>query len=190
MTIGGIGGGGAGALGLEGQLALLVLTSEDAQQAADREQAALERDRFVAAADKEVAELHEAADHTWEGALIRGIGQAASAGIQLYDATHEPPIAKPGETQETEKPYGEIGAAAAKVGGELVAAFVGDSAVQDDKADARRAETNGQLAQSDLGEARDALHQSQGRTEKTLDWLTSVSSNQASADTAIIAGFA
>lgn len=190
MTVGGIGGGSAGALNVEGQLALLVLTSEEAQQAAEREQAALKRDRFVAATDKEVAELHEAADHIWQGALIRGAGQALSAGIQLYDAAHEPPKAPPGKPEEIEKPYGEIGAAAAKEGGELVAAFVGDSAVQDDKADARRAETNGQLAQSDLGEARDALHQSQARQEKALDWLSSVSSNQASADTAIIAGFA
>jgi hypothetical protein len=195
MTINGIGSGNssfmhsAGALDADGQLALLVLKSEDAQQSAAREGAALARERYAAASEAEVQAMRDAADHLFVGAVLRGVCQLTAAAIQFGDATDSPGVCRDGR-EKYEAPFCESGAAAATAASEPLAVFFGDSEAKNDEADAKREGTTATLAQSDLSDAKEAIKQSQDRQVSSTDWLASESANRASASSAIIAGFA
>jgi hypothetical protein len=195
MTIGAIGSAGssfahsAGALDAAGQLALLVLESEDSQQSAARQDSATARESYVAASKAEEEALRDAADHAFVGALISGSVQLGAAAIQFADAAQSPGVGPDGR-EKYEAAIGESAAAATMAADRPLSEFFGDSRVKNDEADARRSATTAALAQSDLKDAKDAVKQSQERNDKTTDWLLSASANEASAASAIIAGFA
>jgi hypothetical protein len=176
-------------LDAEGQLAVLLLQTQEEQQVSDRESAALARARFIEASNEQVAAMHEEADAVRLGAYFQAGASAAAAGIQIGDELMPPECDKAGNLV-AEKPWGEIGAAAANGASQPLGKLLGDAPAADARADAKRAATSAQLAEWDFADAKDALQQSDALEAKITEWLSAESSSQASASAAIISGLA
>ena len=176
-------------LDAEGQLALLVLETQDSQHAAATADKALARDRFIEASADEVAAMRAEATHILIGACVQGASSMIAAGIQLGDAASEPKPGKDGKTPK-EGPWCEIAAGAFNAAAQPLGKAFGDSPAAGDRADAKQAGTAAQQATWQLDDASDAARKAEQRTDKALDWLASESANRASAENGIIAGFA
>jgi hypothetical protein len=176
-------------LDTEGQLAVLLLQTQEEQQASDRESQALARARFIEASNERVAAMHEEADAVRLGAYFQAGASVAAAGIQIGDELMPPPCDKAGKVV-AEKPWGEIGAAAANAASQPLGKLLGDAPAADARADAQRSATSAQLAEWDLANAKDALQQSDAKQDKITEWLSSETSSQANASAAIISGLA
>lgn len=195
MTINGIGASAAYfsneglALDGEGQLALLLLNKEEAQQNADQQSKTLARDRFIAASNAQVAAMHDEADAITRGAFFQAGASLTAAGIQAGDLVMESDCPETSETGK-EKPWGEIGAGVANGLSGPLGRWLGDAPAADARADAKRAATDAQLAEWQLGDAAQAIRDSDQQQDKVTDWLSAQSSNEQSAEQAIIAGLA
>jgi hypothetical protein len=176
-------------LDAEGQFALLVLEAQDSQHAAAAADKTLARDRFIEASADEVTAMREESKDIFIGACVQGATSAAAAAVQFGDAAWEPKPDKNGKTPK-EGPWCEITAGALNAAAQPLGKMLGDSPAADDRADAKQAGSLAQQANWQLDDANDALHKSEQRTDKALDWLASQTANQASAETGIIAGFA
>lgn len=176
-------------LDAEGQFALLVLEAQDSQHAAAAADKTLARDRFIEASADEVTAMREEADDIFVGACVQGATSLIASGIQLGDAASEPEPGPDGKTPK-EGPWCEIAAGGLNAAAQPLGKALGDSPAADDRADAKQAGSLAQQANWRLDDANDAVHESEQRTDKALDWLASQTANQASAETGIIAGFA
>lgn len=176
-------------LDAEGQLALLVLETQDSQHAAATADKALARDRFIEASADQVAAMREEAEDIFIGACVQGATSLTASVIQFVDAAWEPK-AEEGKPAPKEKPWGEISAGALNAASQPLGKMLGESPAAEDRADAKQAGTAAQQATWQLEDANDAVRKSEQRTDKALDWLASQAANQASTETGIIAGFA
>jgi hypothetical protein len=180
-------------LDAEGQLALLVLESEQSHEEAGRADKTVARQQFLDASAKEVMALRDEAHDILVGALVQGAVTVTAASIQFGDALDEPGcVDKLGNPMEPakEKPWGEISAAFFNGSSQPLGKALGDSPAANDRADGKRAATAAQQAEWKLDDAQQAIDKSNSRQDKTLDFLQSDSANRASTETGIIAGFA
>jgi hypothetical protein len=178
------------ALDGEGQLALLLLNKEEAQQDADQQTKTLARDRFIAASDAQVAAMHDEANAITRGAFFQAGASLTAAGIQTADLAMEPECEPEAHQPGTEKPWGEMGAGVANGLSQPLGKWLGDAPAADARADAKRAATDAQLAEWQLGDASQAIRDSDQRQDQVTEWLSAQSSNERSAEQAIIAGLA
>ena len=176
-------------LDAEGQLALLVLETQDSQHAAATADKALARDRFIEASADEVAAMREEAEDIFIGAMVQGATSLTASAIQFADAASEPEV-EAGKPAPKEKPWGEISSGGLNAVSQPLGKLLGDSPAAGDRADARQASTAAQQATWQLDDASDAVRKSEQHTDKALDWLASESANRASTENGIIAGFA
>jgi hypothetical protein len=172
-------------LDAEGRLALLILENQDARHQASSEDKAIARGRFLAASHEEVAAMHEEAHDILVGAFAQAAASVAAAAIQVGDVLDEPKC-----DAQKEKPWGEIGAATLNALSQPIGKYLGDSPAANDRAEAKRAGTLAQQATWQLDDATDAMHKSEQRQEKAMDWLASETADRASTESGIIAGFA
>jgi hypothetical protein len=178
------------ALDGEGQLALLLLETQEAQQDANRQTKLLARDRFVTASNAQVAAMHNEADAIELGAYFQAGASLAASAIQLGDAAVEPECDPVTKETPTEKPWGEIGAGVANGLSEPLGKLVGDAPAANARADAKRAGTSAQLAEWQLGDATSAIRESDEQEDEITNWLSTQSSSQHATEQAIIAGLA
>jgi hypothetical protein len=194
MTISNIGGAAtfSQSVGLdaEGQLALLILESEETQQEVAAADKLLARDRFITASNAEVAAMHEEADHIMIGAAFQATASLTAASIQIGDALDEPECDALGRPLSKEAPWGEIGSSISNGMSQPLGEMLGASPAAHDRADAKRAGTAAQQATWQIDDATRAIDRSDEHQDKALDWLASESANKASTENGIIAGFA
>jgi hypothetical protein len=171
----------ASGLGLdpEGRLALLVLERQQTQEEGARDDQALARDRYVAAANEEVEAMRDKADDIRLGAVVQGVASAAAAGFQLADAV------QPGK-DEVLAATAAFGHGAAPVLGR----YFGDSPAAAEDANAKHASSLAEQARWQLDDAEKVIDKANESRDRALEWVSSVNANQASAETGIIAGLA
>jgi hypothetical protein len=174
----------------EGQLALLILETEDTRHEVASADKLLARDRFVSASNAEVAAMHEEAHDILIGAAFQCAASMTAAAIQVGDALDEPECDSAGNPTEKEKPWGEIGAAASNAMSQPLGKMLGDSPAANDRAEAKQAATTAEQATWKLDDANGAIDKSNKHQDKALDWLASEAANKASTENGIIAGFA
>jgi|GEM_PF-5089704 len=174
----------------EGQLALLILETEDTRHEVAIADKALARERFITASDAEVAAMHEEADDIMRGAVFQAAASLTAAAIQVGDALDEPECDSSGRPIEKEGPWGEIGASVSNAMSQPLGKMLGDSPAASDRADAKRAATVAEQATWQLDDAKAAIDKSEQHQNKALDWLGSESANRANTENGIIAGFA
>lgn len=175
----------------QGQLALLMLEQEQTQSDAAKQDKAVARQNYMAAADKVVAEMHQEADHILLGAVVQGSCALAASGIQLGDAIKDPIDPKTGLIDPSkEKPWGEIGAGMCNATAQLMDKLLGQEPAANDRASAEQGRTHEKLAEWQLDDANKAIDHAQKSQDKAFEFVTTVNANNASAETAIIAGFA
>lgn len=170
-------------LDAEGQLALLVLENEQTQSDAARQDKAVARERYVEAANRQVAAMHAEADHVLIGAIVQGACTVAATSVQLSD------IAVSGDCI-SEDPWSRAVAGGFSGLSPVLGKAVGDEPAAHDRADAKQASSLEQQAEWQLDDANKAIDEAKKSRDKALDWLTNVNANQASTETGIIAGFA
>jgi hypothetical protein len=194
MTISNIGAGGtfSQSVGLdaEGQLALLILESEEVRHEVASADKLVARDRFIAASNAEVAAMHEEADDIMVGATFQAAASLTAAAIQVGDALDEPECDARGNPLSKEGPWGEISSSISNAMSQPLGKMLGDSPAANDRADAKRASTAAQQASWQLDDATGAIDKSNKHQDKALDWLASEAANEASTESAIIAGLA
>jgi hypothetical protein len=171
------------ALDADGQLALLVLQNEQAQEDSSRGDKAIGRQQFLDASAKEVTALRDEAHDILVGALVQGACTVTAASIQFADALDEPACGK-------EKPWGEISSAVASGSGPALGKVLGDSPAATDRADGKRASTDAQQAQWKIDDGQQAIDEANARRDKALDFVASESASKATTESGIIAGFA
>ena len=194
MTISNIGGGGTFSqtvgLDAEGQLALLILETEETRHEVATADKLVARDRFITASNAEVAAMHEEADDIMIGATFQAAASLTAASIQIGDALDEPECDAGGNPLSKEGPWGEIGSSISNAMSQPLGKMLGDSPAANDRADAKRAATAAEQATWQLDDATSAINESDKHQDKALDWLASEAGNKASTETGIIAGFA
>lgn len=171
-------------LNASGQLALLVLESQEQQQASELQNMALARERFVAESNEQVEAMHEQADAIRLGAAFQAAASCTAATIQVVDYLEVP------EDGKCEAPIGEICAGLASGLSEPLGKWVGDGPAADAAADAKQHGTQAQQAEWQLSDAKDAIDRSDRRQDQALQWLSGEVSSEAQANAAIIAGYA
>lgn len=176
------------ALDAEGRLALLLLETQEAQQAFDRDDTALARERFVAAADAQVEAMHEEAECIRLGAYFQAGASVTAAGIQIGDVASPSPCDALGRA--IEEPWGEIGAGVSQGVSQPLGSLLGAAPAADARADAQRAATSARQAEWQLSDADEAIERSDERQRQVTSWLSSQASARADARAAIIAGLA
>lgn len=163
----------------EGRLALLVLEHQETQEEAARDDKALARERYVAAANEEVEAMRDKAGDILLGALVEGVASAAASGFQLADAV------QPGKD--------EVLAATAAFGhgtAPVLGHYFGDSPAASEDANAKHASSLAEQARWQLDDADELIDKANESRDRALEWVSSVNANQASAETGIIAGLA
>jgi hypothetical protein len=177
-------------LDAEGQLALLILETEETQQEVAAADKLLARDRFITASDAEVTAMHEEADDIMIGATFQAAASLTAAAIQFGDALDEPECDALGRPLSKEEPWGEIGSSISNAMSQPLGKMLGDSAAANDRADAKRAGTAAEQARWQMDDATSAIDKSEQHQDRALDWLASEAANKASTENGIIAGFA
>jgi hypothetical protein len=177
-------------LDAEGQLALLILESEEARHEVASADKLSARERFIIASNAEVAAMHEEAHDILVGAAFQAAASLTAATIQVGDALDEPECDSSGKPIEKEGPWGEIGASVSNAMSQPLGKMLGDSPAANDRADAKRAATAAEQASWQMDDASKAIDSSNNHQDKALDWLASESANKASTENGIIAGFA
>jgi hypothetical protein len=194
MTISNIGGAAtlSQSVGLdaEGQLALLILETEETRHEVAASDKLVARDRFIMASNAEVAAMHAEADDIMIGATFQAAASLTAATIQFGDALDEPECDALGRPLSKEDPWGAIGSSLSNAMSQPLGKMLGDSPAANDRADAKRAATAAQQATWQLDDATRAIDKSNEHQDKALDWLASETANEASTENGIIAGFA
>jgi hypothetical protein len=166
----------------EGKLAVLILENQDVQEDAAHTDKDLARQHYLEASEREVAALRDKAGDILKGALVQGAAVLAASGVRVGDIGID--------SGPQEKPWGETGATALDGAAPVLGKYFGDAPAAQDDAEAKRAMTLAQQAEWQLDDANKVIDKVDATQTKALDWLSSVSANQASAETGIIAGFA
>lgn len=198
-------------IGTGGQLASLLLHSQQALQELEQAGLAAARADYRQALAEEVDAMHEAADDVLCGAVVEGLlvvaaGAATVGGALSRDVPELPP-----------PPTDQAGAAAAEACDPLlqlrvqlalqptpsevfgnalrplaepVGKLASQGAGQHALADARAAAGLGEQAQWAAGDAQDALQRSQDRSATAVDWLKSLKDQEAAATAAVLANLA
>jgi hypothetical protein len=177
------------ALDAEGQLAVLLLETQEAEQEVDRDNLALARSRFVEASNAQVEAMRDEADHILVGAVFEAGASLTAAGIQAGDVLMPEECDASGKLL-AEKPWGEICAGGTNGLSAPLGAALGDAPAADARADAKRAGTSAQQAEWQLSDAKDAIARSDEQQDKVTEWLRSQATSEANATAAIIAGIA
>ena len=177
------------ALDSEGQLAVLLLETEESEQAVERDNLALARTRFIEASNDQVADMHAEADAVRLGAYFQAGASLTAAAIQVGDVGMPPECDELGKTM-VEEPWGEIGAGLGNGLSQPLGKLLGDAPAADARADAKRAATAAQQAEWQLDDAQKALGRSDEQQEQVTSWLSSQATSHADARSAIIAGLA
>lgn len=170
---------------VSGQLAVLMLESQEQRKQLEQEQLASAREDFSQALAAEVTALQEQADAAFRGALVQGSLSIASAGFGLANVKANADFAKscpelvPDKTtyvgvtsQGLDRLAQPLGAVAGSTYG---------------AADAKSAQGLQQAAQWQLDDARDAVKDAEGLQDKALDWLSSMVDRDAATASAILA---
>ncbi|HEY6078349.1 MAG TPA: hypothetical protein VIW29_06075 [Polyangiaceae bacterium] len=171
-------------LDTSGQLALLVLESQEQQQASHLQDLALARERFVVESNEQVEAMHDQADAIRRGAVFQAGASCTAATIQIVDFLEVPDKGK------CEGPIGEISAGLADGLSEPLGKWLGDAPAADAAADAQQHATQAQQAEWQLSDAKDAIKRSDNRQDQALQWLSGEISSEAQANAAIIGGYA
>ena len=174
----------------EGQLALLILQSEETRHEVAAADKLLARDRFIEASNAEVAAMREEAHDILVGAAFQAAASLTAATIQVGDALDEPECDSSGRPTEKEGPWGEIGASVSNAMSQPLGKMLGESPAANDRADAKQAGTAAQQATWQIDDASKTIEASDKHQDKALDWLASEAANKASTENGIIAGFA
>ena len=170
-------------LDTSGQLALLVLESQEEQQASHLQDLALARERFVVESNEQVEAMHDQADAIRLAAAFQAAASCTAATIQLDVCIDPPECAK---TASVMKISSELMSGLS----EPLGKWVGDAPAADAAADAKQNATQAQQAEWQLSDAKDAIKRSDDRQGQALQWLSGEVSSEAQANAAIIAGFA
>lgn len=179
-AVGGVGGraphfpslddGGADPVSLGGELAVLMLETQELRKQIDHERLASAREDFRDALDDEVQLLKDAADATRRGALLQaGLG-VVGCGTSIY-----------GLAVESEKwsKAGDGLSQLAKPMGDLLGTSYG-------AAEAKAAEGLQQAAKWEIEDCRDSVRDADALQNKALDWVSSLVERDAAAMAAIL----
>jgi hypothetical protein len=185
MNISGVGGGSqflsleseslpqGGATTLSGELAVLMLDTQEHQKQLAQEQLANARQDFSEALAAEVHALHEQADATLRGAILSGSLAAVGAGVSAWGAGRD--VEKPWQ-----EPVGKGLSDLAQPMGSVVAKNYGS-------ADAKSAEGAQQAAKWQIDDSRAVRSDAGVLQDKALDWLSSMVDRDAATTAAILA---
>jgi len=183
----------ASVTGFAAELAELLVETETVQSDSDRTTRDAARREFLADAEKQVAELHEAATATATGALVGAAftiaGAACSAASSVYkfdaDTADECHLAEramyardAGLAQSLGQGFSGLSAYASTLTGSRVS--------DDHKAEAKRAELHGEQARWQVDDATTEINRASQLGDKLLDILQSLNQDQTSANNAII----
>jgi hypothetical protein len=168
----------------EARVALLVLNSEDAQQAAQQQTVELSRERFIEASAAEVAAMRDEAEHLFAGALMRAGVSLAGVGLQVVavQAEADATLAAAGAKCDLDKArqlasakawssWQAAGSAAAQGLAPAVESALGSLAA-DARADAAQASKEAELAKWDLEDGEAVLRASAADQQRAVDWLS------------------
>jgi hypothetical protein len=156
---------------VSGQLAALVLETQEQQKETNRAQLSQARHDFEAALDDEVEALRDQADAGRRGALLQSGVALGSSGLQLGA------LAKKDDKWLSAVSKG-LGDQAAPLGKALSHDY--------GAADAKAAEGAEAAAKWQLDDARDALKNESALQQRTLDWLGSMVDRDAATMAAIL----
>lgn len=198
--------------GTGGKLASLLLHSQQALHEVEQASLIAARADYRRALADEVEAMHEAADDILCGAVVEGLVVVASAAASVGGAlSRDVPELPPPPTNEAGAAAAEVACdpllqlrvqlalepTAAEIFGSALqplAQPVGKLASQGEGqhalADARAAAGLGEQAQWQAGDAQDAIRRSQDRTAAAIEWLDSLSEQDAAASATVLANLA
>ena len=218
MTLSGIGPGGSvvrelnpaeQVTGTGGQLASLLLHSQQALQQLEQAGLVAARADYRQALADEVEAMHEAADDVFCGAVVEGLlavasGAATVGGALSREVPELPPQPVDGAASQTGcdlllqlkvqvalqptpvEVFGNALRPLAEPVGKLASQAEGQHAL----ANARASAGWGEQAQWEASDAQDAIRRSQDRTGATIEWLDSLSEQEAAATATVLANLA
>lgn len=158
---------------MSGELALLVLESQEQRKEMAREQLESARHDFSEALVNEVAALHEQADAAFRGALVSAGTSAAGSGMQLWGLGREKDNAWQSKVGEGLNKLSEpIGGMASKTYG---------------AADAKSVQGAEEAARWQIDDSRDQLDSAKQLQNKALDWASAMLDRDAATTAAILA---
>jgi hypothetical protein len=164
---------------VSGQLAVLMLNSQEQQKEVEREQLASARADYKSALADEVSALREQADAQFRGALVQGSISIASAGFGLAHVRRNvgmPPGKEMSTWQgETSKGLGQLA--------QPLGAMVGNTY---GAADAKSAQGVEESAKWRMDDARDAKKDAEALQNKALDWASSMVDRDAATTASIL----
>ncbi len=161
---------------LSGELAVLMLNTQEQQKELDHERLNAARHDFTEALHHEVDALREEAHAAFVGACFEGGVAAASGGFGIAGALSDKGEA--GKASWQSLTSGALGGLAKPVG-TLVGTNYG-------AADAKSASGAEQAAKWQIDDCRDAIKDADGVQNKALDWASSMSDRDAATTTAIL----
>lgn len=158
---------------LSGELAVLMLNTQEQQKQIEKQELASARHDFSEALADEVQALRAQADAAFSGALVSGAMSVAGSGLSLW-----------GLAREEEKPWQAVAGAGLVNASEPIGAMVGKTY---GAADAKSAQGLEEAAKWQIDDARDALGSTRKLQDKALDWLSSIVDRDAATTAAILA---
>jgi hypothetical protein len=162
---------GSEAVSIGGQLAVLMLESQEQRKEIDRERVESARENFRDALADEVCLLKEQADATRNGAWLEAGLVVVGAGVSIAGVVDECEVML------------RVGDGISKLAQPL-GAVVGTSY---GAADAKGAAGLQQAAKWEIDDAREAVREAGALQDKALDWVSSLSERDAAATAAILA---
>jgi hypothetical protein len=161
---------------VSGELAVLMLDTQEQQKQQDREQLNAARQDFTEALLREVDALREQAHAAFVGACFEGATAVASGGFGIAGALSEPGTqGKPSWQSATSDGLGRLAhPLGAQVGTNYGAA------------DAKSASGAEEAAKWQIDDCRTAIKDADGLQNKALDWASSMSDRDAATTTAIL----
>jgi hypothetical protein len=164
---------------VSGQLAVLMLNSQEQQKQIDQQELASARAEYKNALADEVSALREQADAQFQGALVQGSISIASAGFGLEHVNRNVgmPAGREKSTWEgeTSKGLGQLAQPLGAMAGNTYAA-----------ADAKSAQGQEESAKWRMDDARDAKKDAEALQDKALDWVSSMVDRDAATTAAVL----
>jgi hypothetical protein len=184
--------------GTQGRIALLMLEAQQDDEQLAQQQQELARASYELALDREVSEMHDAADAAWLGAVVQGSIAVAAGALSVAGALNRevPELGeKPCdalklrfnealEQTDIEIAGGALQAVAAPIG-KLAGAQEGHHS-----ANAKAQSGQQEMARWALNDANDDIDQSRELAQKALDWVDSRLDNDATAIDVVLANLA
>lgn len=164
---------------VSGQLAVLMLDSQEQQKQIEQQELASARADYKNALADEVSALREQADAQFRGALVQGGISIASAGFGLVHVGRNvdmPPDKEMSTWQgETSKGLGQLAQPLGAVAGNTYGA-----------ADAKSAQGAEESAKWRIDDARDAKKDAEALQNKALDWVSSMVDRDAATTASVL----